>query len=501
MNRILQKLSIKTKIKGIVLVSTALAVLLSSISFSWLAWQSLRHSTMLDATKLATAIGNNCTAALLFHDAKSAKEIIDALASDDRILEATVSQQNGQELTRYTRSNQNKRHIPSAHKGENTYFGSGFLYISRDIYMDKERIGNIYILMELSSLEILFTKVVLIMAAIAAFALICAYFVTAHLQALVSKPILDLAQIVRSIAKHKNYSIRAPKTSQDEVGDLIDGFNEMIEQIRVRDDALRQHSIEVSTINEQLSTAIVKAEQANKAKSEFLAKMSHEFRTPLNAIIGYSELIKEEMESETENIEDLDRIHTAAQHLLSLVNDILDISKIEAGKMELHIETFDIRKMIEDVLNTVRNQVEKNRNHLILECPDTPGAMTSDPVKFKQILLNLLGNSAKFTHSGKVMLEVSRNGGRGADWIQVRVKDTGIGISPEDQKKLFQIFSQADGSTTRKYGGTGLGLAITKRFATMLGGDILVESSLGKGSIFELRLPATIPMRETSLSA
>ncbi len=458
---------------------------------------------MLDATGLASAIGNNCTAALLFHDSKSAKEIIDALASDDRVLEASVYQQNGKILAQYQRGGSSPLPVPSSHRGEESRFGSGYLYISRDIYMDNERIGNIAILMGLNSLESLFAKIVLIMSAIAAFALLFTYLISSRLQAVISKPILNLAQTVKSISQHKNYSIRAVKTDQDEVGDLIDGFNEMIGQISIRDNALQQHGIELSAINEKLSAAIVKAEQANKAKSEFLAKMSHEFRTPLNAIIGYSELLREEIEEAPEqaNLADLDKIHTAANHLLSLVNDILDISKIEAGKMELHIETFDIQKMIEDVLNTVRNQVQKNGNQLILECTGIPGAMTSDPVKFRQILLNLLGNSAKFTQNGTVTLAVSKADNKGADWVHIRVKDTGIGISEEDQKKLFQIFSQADGSTTRKYGGTGLGLAITKRFANLMGGDVTVESSTGKGSTFELRLPSRIARSGAALSA
>jgi len=325
--------------------------------------------------------------------------------------------------------------------------------------------------------------------------------------------VIDLAITVKSISNEKNYGIRATKTGRDEVGDLIDGFNEMLEQIQNRDEVLRRHSqnlalrsAEVSAINAQLNLAIQKAELANKAKSEFLAKMSHEFRTPLNAIIGYCELIKEEADEidELGFVDDLNRIHTSAKHLLALINDILDISKIEAGKMEIFVETFDVRDALEEVWNTVHDLVEKNGNELEFECSENLGSMTSDQMKLKQVLINLVGNSAKFTQNGLVRLNTSLFNRNGSEWLRFQVIDTGIGIDPEDQKKLFQAFSQADNSTSRRYGGTGLGLAITQRFVQMMGGTITVESTPGKGSTFEVQLPAelsVVPKAEVSLTA
>jgi signal transduction histidine kinase len=484
------------------MLSTALALILSSISFLWLSWYSLRDSVELDAVGLADAIGNNCSAALLFNDPTSAREIIGALASDPRILEAAVYKKDGTRLAFYQKKNWESK-TPSKSQPVGSRFHNKSLAVSRAIAMDRERIGSIYIRIGMESLLYLFTKVALIMIGITGCALLFTYAISSRLQTVVSGPVLNLAKTVKSISKHKNYSIRAQKTAQDEVGDLIDGFNEMLEQIRNRDDALRQHSAEVSAINAQLSSAIVKAEQASMAKSEFLAKMSHEFRTPLNAIIGYSELLKEEME-ETEEMEflgDLDKIHGAAKHLLALINDILDISKIEAGKMELHIETFEVQHLIEEVLGTIRDQVERNGNLLALEYANNPGTMKSDPVKLRQILLNLIGNSGKFTKDGHVILQVSRFKTQDSDWLRVRVKDTGIGISHDDQRKLFQTFTQADGSTTRKYGGTGLGLAISQRFVHMMGGHITVESSPGKGSTFQLELPVELRNQQDELLA
>ncbi len=492
-------LSLSKKIKGIILISTSLALILSSCSFVWLAWYSLRDSVKMDAIGLAEAIGSNCTAALLFNDSTSAREIISALASDLRIQKAVLYKKNHSVLATYRREDPRVSKSPPPSQPEATYFQRGSLIVFRDISMDRELLGRIFIQISLDSLYSLFTKVAVIIGIIAGGVLFLTYFVASRLQNLVSKPVLDLAQTVKSISRQRNYGIRAPKTAQDEVGDLIDGFNEMLGQIQERDETLHRHSknlalrsAEVSAINAQLSIAIEKAEQGSKAKSEFLAKMSHEFRTPLNAIIGYSELLKEEMEDTQEQgyLVDLDRIHTAAKHLLTLINDILDISKIEAGKMELHPETFDVRQIINEVLSTMRDLVEKNGNQLIVEYIDEPGLMMSDPVKLRQILLNLIGNSGKFTQQGRVELKVGRFVDNGSNWLRFQVKDTGIGISPEDQKKLFQTFTQADGSTTRKYGGTGLGLAITQRFVHMMGGQITVESSPGQGSTFELWLPS-----------
>jgi signal transduction histidine kinase len=494
MHDLVRNFSLSKKIKIIVILSTSLALILASASFLWLAWYSLRDSAKMDAIGLANAIGNNCSAALLFNDSKSAREIIGALGSDHRVMEAAIYQPNGSKLATYWKEAVKTGQLPLSIQPEAFIFQSDSLIVIRDITMDKELIGSIYIQMGLDSLKSLFIKIVIIMCAIMVGVLLLTYIIASRVQRLVSKPILNLAQTVQTIARNKDYSLRANKTAQDEVGDLIDGFNDMLEQIRKRDNALRNHSAEVSQINAELNAAIIKAQEASKAKSEFLAKMSHEFRTPLNAIIGYAELLKEEMEEshETEFTADIDKIHMAARHLLALINDILDLSKIEAGKMELHLETFDVRQVIDEVLATIHDLVEKNGNQLTIEYAQDPGKAKSDSVKFRQILLNLIGNSGKFTKNGKVAVHVSRFLKEGCSWLKIRIQDTGIGISLKDQKKLFRIFVQADSSTTRKYGGTGLGLAITQRFIAMMGGHIGLESTPGHGSTFEIQLPADL---------
>ncbi len=236
------------------------------------------------------------------------------------------------------------------------------------------------------------------------------------------------------------------------------------------------------------------AETANRAKSQFLANMSHELRTPLNAIIGYSDMLQEEAQDngQEELVPDLQKIHRAGKHLLSLINDILDLSKVEAGKMELYLENFGVISMLQEVVTTVYPLVEQKCNRLNLEWDDTLGTMTADLTKVRQALFNLLSNACKFTENGTITLRATRERLNGSEWINFSVIDSGIGMSTEQMSRVFEAFSQADASTTRKYGGTGLGLAITKRFCQMMQGDITVESQPGQGSTFVIQLPTQV---------
>ena len=279
-------------------------------------------------------------------------------------------------------------------------------------------------------------------------------------------------------------------------------------------------SLENARLFEEMEKARDAAEAANRAKSAFLANMSHELRTPLNAIIGYSEMLQEEAEDieQLDFIPDLQKIHTAGKHLLTLINDILDLSKIEAGKMQLYLETFDLNTLVSDVAATTQPLLDRNQDTLELHVESNLGGMRADQTKVRQILFNLLSNAAKFTERGRVTLSVERSrrpepirqgaawpepggGLDGPDGFLMKVSDTGIGLSPEEIGRLFQAFTQADVSTTRKYGGTGLGLAITRHFCHMMGGEISVKSEVGKGSTFTVWLPANVSEARTEQDA
>jgi signal transduction histidine kinase len=218
--------------------------------------------------------------------------------------------------------------------------------------------------------------------------------------------------------------------------------------------------------------------------------MSHELRTPLNAIIGVSEMLREDAEALKQDLEPLDRVLGAGRHLLALINDILDLSKIEAGRMELHLETFPLAPVIKDVAKTIEPMAAKNGNRVVIKCPANLGTIHADQTRFRQSLLNLASNANKFTEKGTVTIAAQQ--GQKNGWITIAVADTGIGMTPEQMGKLFQEFSQASSTTASKYGGTGLGLAISRRFCQMMGGDITVESEPGRGSTFTIRLPREV---------
>ncbi|MGQ0534180.1 MAG: ATP-binding response regulator, partial [Caulobacteraceae bacterium] len=267
--------------------------------------------------------------------------------------------------------------------------------------------------------------------------------------------------------------------------------------------ALADHSAAIERGVDDLAHARHEAESANLAKSQFLANMSHELRTPLNAIIGYAEMLQEDAEDAGDDttVQDLNRILTAAKHLLSLIGEILDLSKIEAGRMEASSASFNPIEVLEDLVETVRPLAAQNGNEIVLRADSVGADVNTDSMKLRQCVLNLLSNAAKFTKNGKIDIEFDRSMRNGVEQLFVTVRDTGIGMSKEHLSRLFQPFVQADPSITQQYGGTGLGLTITRRLAQLLGGDVLVKSALGEGSAFTLHVPASFSDASIALGA
>jgi signal transduction histidine kinase/CheY-like chemotaxis protein len=395
-------------------------------------------------------------------------------------------------------------------------FKGGYLEVFHDVTLNGERLGTLYLQSDLRQWSQRARRYANILIVFVLVSGLFAFFVSSKLQGFISRPILHLEDTMRMVSVNKNYGVRAVKTYGDEIGRLIDGFNTMLSEIQQRDTVLQSTNGELKTRTQELEEEIFHrkqtqeellnakhaAEEANRAKSTFLANMSHELRTPLNAIIGYSEMLEEETRDsgKVENVQDLKKIQAAGKHLLALINDVLDLSKIEAGKMGLHLETFDVSHVIEEMVTTLQPAATKNANTIRVHLEERVSVMRADITKVRQILFNLLSNACKFTDHGIIALNVDQIKVEGKNWIQFQVSDTGIGISAKQKENLFQEFAQADASIARKYGGTGLGLAITHRFVQLMKGKISVESEAGQGATFTVQLPAHV-VAETAESA